>query len=334
MGINPKNGYYWLRDILGYNCKYNLVLSDRGRGKSVEAKRFLIMQEGTAMCLFRQQPDMSHAMKDWTDPLINLFGYEYENFDWLGNDKEGWKLIVNGKPKIWFRYLTQVNNIKQEVFPDDMNWVWFDEFIPLAYKKLGGIDSEGDAIRTIIKTIEHDTVRTREQRGLKPLRFIGFANPFTWNNPLLSYWGILPMVGIHRFGKDVVCELMEPSKNSSNVDEIDKNNGWMNETAFIAKVPKNATPFESLRIGKMYFGIYEYQRKYYVKRKGKHINVSRMLYFDGKPKSMTWGTLDGLTESELCLENYNHLDIWKKYVYKGLLCYDNINTKFEFMQNI
>ena len=39
MGVD-KEGYYTLRDILGYNCKVNIVLSDRGRGKSTELVRF------------------------------------------------------------------------------------------------------------------------------------------------------------------------------------------------------------------------------------------------------------------------------------------------------
>ena len=327
-------GYYRLREILGYNCRWNLVLSDRGRGKSVEGKRFLIMQEGTSMCLFRQQPDMSSAMKDWVDPLVQIFGYSYTDFDWHGSDKEGWILSYQNTPKIWFRYLTQVNHIKQEVFPDNMNWVWMDEFIPMAYKKLPGIDSEGDALRTIMQTIEHDSVRSRKDKGLKPLRFIGYANPFTWNNPILSYFKVLPIVGIHKVSKDVVCELLPLSPNSVNVDEIDKNMGWANEGSFVSKVPKNAIPFESIRIGKMFFAVYQYQGKYYVKKKGRHIYIARQMYYDGKPKNMTWGTLDGLKEDEVCLEYYSHLEMWKKYVYKGLIFYDNINTKFEFIRNI
>ena len=45
MGVD-KDGYYTLRDILGYNCKVNIVLSDRGRGKSYGTKLFLMRQEG------------------------------------------------------------------------------------------------------------------------------------------------------------------------------------------------------------------------------------------------------------------------------------------------
>ena len=129
MGVG-NDGYYSLREILGYNCKYNIVLSDRGRGKSYGTKRFLMEQEGTSMCLYRSVPDMASAIKDWLDPLEEM-GYNLDAFQWDGSDKEGWELYHNGVCKIWFRAITMVNHIKQEKFPNDMNWVWLDEFIPL-----------------------------------------------------------------------------------------------------------------------------------------------------------------------------------------------------------
>lgn len=334
MGLD-KNGYYSLRDILGYNAKYNLVLSDRGRGKTVEGKRHLMQSEGTSMCLYRQQPDMASARTNWADTLVSLLDqYKMEDFGWDGSDKEGWYLTYQGEPKVWFRYLTQVNHIKQEVFPDDMNWVWMDEFIPMAYRKLAGVNSEGDAIRTVMKTIEHDTVHTREEKGLKPLRFIGFANPFTWNNPLLGYFGVLPVPGIHRVNSETVCELIPPAEGSANTDEIDRNMGWMNESSFVAPVPKNAVPFESMRIDKKFFVVYEYQKQYYIKETNGHGNIARSMYFNGIPRIMRWGTLEGLTEDELCIENYDHLRIWKKLVYAGKIYYANLNTKFNFIRNI
>ena len=90
MGIGS-DGYWSPREILGYNCKYNIVLSDRGRGKSYGTKLFLMKQEGTAMCLFRQQPDMALAMESWIDPLLEN-GYQAEQFSWEGSDKNGWIL--------------------------------------------------------------------------------------------------------------------------------------------------------------------------------------------------------------------------------------------------
>ena len=65
------DGYYSLREILGYNAKYNVVLSDRGRGKSFAAKHFLMGQDGQFMCLYRQVPDMRMAVADWVKPLLS-----------------------------------------------------------------------------------------------------------------------------------------------------------------------------------------------------------------------------------------------------------------------
>ena len=37
MGIDKRTGYYSHREILGYGCKYNIVLSGRGPGKTWDA---------------------------------------------------------------------------------------------------------------------------------------------------------------------------------------------------------------------------------------------------------------------------------------------------------
>lgn len=327
-----ENGYYSLRSILGYNCKYNIVLSERGIGKSYGTKIFLMRQPGTIMCLYRQAPDMQLAIQDWIDPLLEN-GWNIEQFEWEGSKQDGWVLKVNGAKKVWFRYLTQVNHIKQEKFPDNMDWVWFDEFIPLVYKKLSGVESEGDALRTIIKTIEHDTIRSREEKGLRPLRVLMFANPFTWNNPLLGYFKVKPRYGIHRIGPGIVCELVEPlekpqQKKQSADDflgmDVSKNQGWLDQQAFIVDpFPKDCVPISSIRINDMFFTIYQKGTKYYVKQTNKHLNTVKM-----------YGTLSGLKETEECLEYWNYLDTFRTMCYKGKVWFNNINTKFNFLNNI
>jgi len=341
MGI-AKSGYYSLREILGYQAKYNVVLSDRGRGKSWDAKWFLINQPGTSMCVYRQQPDMTSAMLDWTDPLT-AGDDEHEpipptSFEWKGSDKDGWTLYYEGAPKIWFRYLTQVNHIKQEVFPDDMNWVWFDEFIPMAWKKLPGIASEGDALRTIIKTIEHDTVRTREEKGLKPLRVIMFANPFTWNNPILSYFKIVPRgYGIWRVGPGVVCELLPPYEEVKKDrkmtvdeflgDEVNKNQGWVDQQAYVLdKWPKNAEPFLSLRLEDKFFIVYKRDgsKRYYVKRTEEH----------NRNCPFVMGSIMGLKEYETCVDGTKMLQHLQTKSYQGGVWFTDINCKFDFLNAI
>lgn len=341
MGLN-KNGYYSLREILGYNCKYNIVLSDRGRGKTYGTKRFLMEQEGTAMCLYRTTADLSSAMLDWIDPLLEN-GYNADAFVWEGNDKTGFQLLYNGAPKIWFRAITMVNHIKQEKFPDDMNWVWLDEFIPLVYKKLPGVVSEGDAIRTIVKTIEHDTVRSREEKGLKPLRVLMFANPFTWNNPLLSYFKIDPRkgYGVHRAGPGVAYEILAPieverkGKMTAEEflgDEVNRNQGWMDENAFVMPLPKGAVPIMSIRIGSKYYAQYRKENTVWICEKACHTDVRRQT---NRRSILVWfGTLDGLQEEEVCLDKTPIGKRLKEVTASGGYRYDSVNTKFDWLRSL
>ena len=122
MGLDEK-GYYSLREILGYNCKWNIVLSDRGRGKSYGTKLFLMAQPGRFMCLYRTQPDLEHALEDWIDPLVEQ-GYNPESFSFDGDVKGGYiNMLFEGEVKGYFRILTKVNAVKQEVFPLDLDWI-------------------------------------------------------------------------------------------------------------------------------------------------------------------------------------------------------------------
>lgn len=331
-----KDGYYTLRGILGYNCKYNFVLSERGIGKSYGTKLFLMRQEGKFMCLYRQQPDMSAAMGTWLDTLYEN-GYSPDAFEWEGSDKAGWQLKYNGEVKGFFRHLTAVNHIKQEKFPDDLNWIWMDEFIPLVYKKLAGVSSEGDAIRAIVKTVEHDTIRTREERGLKPLRVLLFANPFTWDNPILGYFRIRPMYGIQRVGPDIVCEHVEPLESKPGGkptvddflgDEVNKNRGWMDQVSYIAeKWPKGMRPWISMRFGTDHFMMYRLDgtNKVFVEQTAKH---------DDRGGVVRMGTLDGIMEDEEVYEYWRYKDVFMGMTYKGQVWYKDINTKFSFINHL
>lgn len=333
MGLD-ENGYYTLRDILGYNCKVNFVLSDRGRGKSYGTKLFLMKQEGTFMCLYRNSSDVDSATGSWLDTLFEN-GYKPEQFEWQ-RSKGSAELLYNGSVKGYFRAVTQVNHIKQEKFPDDLNWLWFDEFIPLVYKKLPGVESEGDAIRTIMKTIEHDTAHSRESKGLKPLRVLLYANPFTWNNPILSYFKVRPRgYGIWRVGPGIACEMLEPydEKREGKMtmdeflgDEVNKNQKWLEQDTFVLeKWPKGLKGTISVRIGRTYYGVYEREdnRKWYVKENTEHLNCV-----------WKYGTLKEMSEDEICLEKSKMLDRFKMVTYAGNIWFCDINTKFDWLRDI
>lgn len=346
MGYDKRTGHYSLREILGYSdCKYYAVLSERGPGKSWDAKHFLIRQPGQFMCLYRQRPDMVMAQKDWVDPLIQGDSKHppmaAERFTWEGNAESGFELLLDGQHKASFRYLTQVNHIKQEVFPDDMDWVWLDEFIPLVYKKLPGLESEGDAIRTIVKTIEHDTVNSREDRGLRPVRVLMFANPFTWDNPILSYFHIDGLLGpgIHRAGPGVVWELLEPLERKGKPtvddflgDEVNRNMGFVKQNAFVGTLPKGSRLTMSLRIGRSYYSIYTTADgfRYWIRRSDGH-KEAKSIY---SKRIERWGTLDGLQEDEDCFDDSVHPERMRRLLYRGSIWFDDINVKFDFLRDL
>lgn len=342
MGIDRNTGYYSLREILGYNAKWNFVLSDRGRGKTWGTKWFLINQGCAFMCLYRNTGDLEHAISDWLDPIIRgdkqNKGISVERFEWDGSNRSGFNLLFDGQVIGYFRCLTMVNHIKQETFPDNLNWVWVDEFIPMAYKKLPGIESEGDALRVIYKTIDHDTAHPRETRGLKPLRVLLFANPFTWNNPILSYFHILPKgPGIRRVGPEIVVEMLPPyegeRKGKDTIDDflgdgVNKTNGWEQEFGFVVdKIPKGSKPLNSVRIGSNYYGLYSCGNGLiYCKSVNAHLNVKRL------------GSLDGLTSDEICLDRKICGKVVKDTIRKSLFAghyrFTDLNTKFDFIRDV
>ena len=346
MGVD-EDGYYSLRDILGYGAKYNIVLSDRGRGKSWAAKWFLMNQEGTFMCVYRTGGDMASAVNRWLDPITKgdkkNKKISADAFSWTGDGVTGRELVYNGEVKGFFRCLTQVNKVKQEVFPDDLNWIWWDEFIPLVYKKLPGVTSEGDALRAIVKTIEHDTVNSRESKGLKPLRVLMFGNPFTWDNPVLSYFRVLPKYGIYRAGPGIVCEQLSPFvpvKNDTKMtvdeflgNEINTNQGWADQTSFVGRPPKGATPVRSLRFENKFFVMYAGEKAppYFILGRGSHMCIEPS--GEGRMFGTRWGTIGGLREDEYCMEE-RQVESLRRLARDGDLRYADMNVKFDFLNAI
>ena len=333
MGIDD-NGYWSLREILGYGAIWNAVLSDRGRGKTYTTKRFLWQQPGEFMCVYRQKPDMTSSVDSWWDTLAEQ-KVDCSGLTWDGNDAAGYQLMDNGEIRGYFRCLSAVNRIKQEKFPDTLNWMWWDEFIPLAWTKLPGIDSEGDALRTIYRTIDHDSAHPRESKGLKPLRVLMYGNPMTWDNPLLSYFKIDPLrgVGVHRVSKDIVYEILPPLERTDNTsevlgDEVDRNMAFLSQGSFCSPIPKGAKPVLSVRISSEFYTFYEAHGSTWVKKRREHTPIqsrrSGML--------IQFGTLDGLREEERCLEDTQYPDRLRRMLYRGQLQFESMNTKFDFMR--
>lgn len=328
MGLD-KNGYWSPREILGYNCKFMIILSERGRGKTVSLKKLMVNQEGEFMALYRDSADMAFGMSTWLDDLVRYNGNTYEEFEWEGSDKEGFKLYHKGKLKGFFNYLSGVDHIKKMSFPDTLNYIWLDEFIPIAWKKLKGVESEGNALRTIMKTIDHDTVHPRETRGYKKLRCFLVGNPHTWNNPMLNYFHCVPQgYGIHRVGPDIVMEHIAPYEKEGphtlTVDEflgleVHKADGWTEQLDFIKDPPRGSKPIYSIRIERNYYAIYQDTNyNIYVCKTDSHVAI----------KGKQFGSLAGKKVGERPLEKSRLLEGLERDILEGNIYYSDINVKF------
>ena len=343
MGFDKNSGYYSFRELLGYNAKYSILLSpDRGVGKTYGYKRMLINDPGMSVIVYRQKPDLEHAVENWLDDLT-IKGpkeqrYPVENFKWSGGVKEGYCLWTKQdsnddfQRKIYFRALSEANAIKQETFPDEVVWVVWDEFIPVVWKKIAGIANEGDTFRQIMKTIDHDSVHSREERGLRPLRAILIANPLTWGSPVLSYFGVNPLMGygVHRSRKKfpdgtVAWEYLGPKGETSGLD-IHTRDLIKQQQSFVEQKPKESIPVMSLRLWDMKFVFWRrsvQQGIYWVTESKEHVGEKR------------YGTMDGLTEDEVALESMPMLMRGiVQYAQHSLLRYEDINTKFDYLQRI
>ena len=332
MGIDKKTGYYSHREILGYGCKYNIVLSGRGPGKTWDATWFFLNVKGPVMVLTRTVPDMVHLLSSFIEPYtkgdMNHEKIAADRFHLLGSAKEGNAVMeFDGEVKFYFRTISAVNAVKQESFPENMAWVWIEEFVPIAWKKIGGVEDEGEAIEHIVKTIEHDTPEHRAEKGLPPVRVIMHANPARWNNPILASFGCVPFgYGIRRMSDKVVVEILEDVDMGNNYVNagITSTNKWKDVLHFIAPVAKTAVPWISVRAVDRYYMIYRRVDISYVK----------MIKSHTIDESQRWGTLEGLREDERCINGTRIYELLMRDAYKGRMRFVDTNVKFHFLQDL
>ena len=108
-------------------------------------------------------------------------------------------------------------------------------------------------------------------------------------------------------------------------DEVNKNQGWMKQDAFVCDKPKGSEPKISLRLGDEYYGLYTMNnpKNLFVAAKKDHINAPRVL-----------GTLDGLHEYEECFDGTPIEKGLLRMAWKGNLWFEDMNCKFSFMNKI
>lgn len=343
--IDPKTGYYSSNKILSYNCKYNDVNSGRGIGKSHGEKWRLVtgftQEEKRFMCLYRTTSDMNAAIYSWLEPLIHpppnekrrKFDISQFRFEGPGTFKNLY-FEDDKEPMAYFRCIEHVNRVKQEVFNVKTQWAWLDEYLPIAWVKLRGVPNEGDALRTIVDTIDHDTYHSREKFGLPPVRVTMFGNFSNINSPLLKYFGVEPYkYGIYRVNRDVIVETVAPdmsklSDTGGLSPEVRHCYLATDENSYVRPVPKGSEPYMSLRIGKHYYTFYYFKRNdtTFIKETKRHMGLYR------------YGTIDGMQENEYSIASIGQNRSWDLALReRANYCrdfYDSVYTKLQYLEDI
>lgn len=283
---------------------------------------------------------MNSAVYSWLEPLIhpapldNHKPFDISQFKFVGNVvAKNLYFEDDPDPIAYFRTVENVNKIKQEVFNFKTSWVWFDEYLPMAWTKLRGVPNEGDAIRTIVDTIDHDTAHPKEKLGYPPLRTIMYGNFNSISSPLLKYFGVKPFqYGIYRVNRDVVVETVMPD-----MDKLNDLGGLSadvrqcylatDENSYVRNIPKNSTPSMSIRIEKHFYVFYwsDVTRHTYIQSSKKHVGAHR------------YGTLEGLQENEIPL-NMVFSEPWDTALrVRAVGCtdfYSDVYTKLEYLADI
>lgn len=289
-------------------------------------------QEGQFLFLGRTQVDCGSAVRGFLGTL------EKSNFDTsrvtfekvkIEGDFGAFRYVqmnLDGVMKGLFMALANINAIKQLEFPDTLDWVWMDEFIPVKYTKLPGINNEAEALQDVMITIDHDAYHSREERGLRKLRFIGTFNPKTWDNPIIQGFRLLPKgYGFTRIHRDIILEMVKIPEGVLREESAEEwlNNGsarkcedWLDQNALVEPLPKGAKPMCTLRM-KDTFTLYVNAGKLYWLKTSKNLETK-------------WTLNDFPKEGEAYLPEGTK-KMFRRYIQRGLVRFPDMNVKFEFI---
>lgn len=159
--------------------------------------------------------------------------------------------------------------------------------------------------------------------------------------PHIELFKLRPKVGIHKIGPGVVMEMLEPHKPKKGGkmtaddflgNEVNINQGWAEEMAFIeVDWRSDFIPAMSIRIKNQYFMIHQkpgVHGIWYCSNSTKHENTAGVVTYD------RWGSQDGLTDGETCIDRTEFLKLIQEKIRRGQMRYKDLNSKFDFQNAI
>lgn len=172
--------WYDKQQLLSHNKIINMVLSNRGGGKTFHCTRWAIddFKKNKKQCAWvrRYQTELEEMLDN--EKFFNAVRPFYPNDELKIEGNFGY---VNGEVAIYFIALTKSRQLKSNNYPD-VNKIIFDEFI-IDKGKVTYLKSEVEVFLDLYETID----RLRDE-----VRAVLLANSVTVVNPYFLYFGLKP----------------------------------------------------------------------------------------------------------------------------------------------
>lgn len=166
--------------MLSHNCIMNMVLSNRGGGKTFNMTRWTIddFKKKGAMCVWvrRYQTEIDEVIKN--DKFFDAVRDYYPDDKFKIENNVGY---INDKPAIYFIALSTSRQLKSNNYPY-VNKIIFDEFI-IDKGRVNYLKNEVEVFLDLYETV----ARMRDN-----VRAVLLANSITMVNPYFLFWNIKP----------------------------------------------------------------------------------------------------------------------------------------------
>ena len=201
------SNYYNYSKILSFNGTYNLLIGNRGQGKTYGAKLKAVkdsIKKGSQFIYLRRfKEEMLTSKNTYFEDIKNLF----PNYDFRVHGNEAQYSFVtdrDSKKREWitigyFIALSQSQNYKSASFPR-VNTIIFDEFI-IEKSATHYLPNESEIFNNFYSTVDRWKDKTR---------VFFLANSVSIMNPYFIAWGIVPQPGDEFIIKNngfIVCHI-------------------------------------------------------------------------------------------------------------------------------
>lgn len=318
--------------LLSHNKLLNMVLSNRGGGKTFNMTRWCIddfkKTKKQAMWVRRYQTEVDEMLEN--DKFFKAILPYYPNDKFEIKNGCGY---VNGELCIWFVALSTSRQLKSNNYPD-VNKLIYDEFI-IDKGRVTYIKNEPEVLLDLIETVD----RMRDE-----VRCVMMANSISIVNPYFTYFNIKPnrdkrftIVG------EICVELFTDTdfidaKNKTRFGKLVKgtrygdyavNNQWLldNEVFIMDKTP-NAEFMLGLKYNNIMYG-------FWVDYKAGYIFVNRQ--YDPSSYQLYCLQRDDHETNLLLVKSLSDSRALKRIVYafqQGLLRFSDMQVKNQFYEFI